>query len=484
MTPASSIKPLFSARDHDRFMLGLLLANMMLSAGLGFNAGLPGLAAAWALGLGTMGVLPALWRPGSLLSRLSIASALAAQVMLQVHLVAGHLAAHFNVFITLSVLLVWRDWRPIVAAACLFAVHHVGFDRMLASGIAVYCLSQPDPSQIAVHLACVLVQTLVLGRFATLMARQATETGELEILVRAMGKDGPIRLNLEVMRTETPAGTRLKQVQQRMLQAMREVRGTASSVKIAAEQMSADSLELNQRTERTAKGLNESAECLNAIGEILKHSTDASSQAKSLSVRAANMADEGGVLVSQVIDAMDKIAQTSSRITDIIGVIDGIAFQTNILALNAAVEAARAGEQGRGFAVVAAEVRALAQRSGHAAREIKGLIAASSEQVEAGARLVSGAGQTMDGLVRAVREVGDLFEAMSTDGAEHAQGLNVVTHSIIELAALTQDNLQLVERTSGSSAALSEQLQRLDEVLSNFRLGTDPSLAAATPPPA
>jgi len=479
--PALSTRRRKSVEDVDRAMLWLVGIDLLLAVAVGHRAGLVSMAIGMGLACSAPAGLAVWWRNGRLASRLWLTASLVALVALQIQLSAGALPSHFNVFITLSVLLAWRDWRPIAFAASLFALHHVGFDRLLAAGIGAYCLSAPDPTQIAIHVAFVATQCAILCHVALTLAKEASEAEELAFLVHAMGEDGPIRLHLDVIRTETAAGARLKQVQQRMGQALRDVRAAADAVRQAAHQLASDGLELSGRTDQTAKGLGSSSECLDNIGEILKHSRDASDQAKAMSANAASMAGEGGHLVGNVVRSMQDIGNSSRRITDIIGVIDGIAFQTNILALNAAVEAARAGEQGRGFAVVAAEVRSLAQRSAAAAREIKGLISASAEQVERGTQLVGDAGNTMNTLVNTVCQVGELFESISRDGTEHAQGLAMVTHSVGQLALMTQDNVTLAGRASHTARELEAQVDRLSVVLDCFRLGSEGPSGAPRP---
>jgi methyl-accepting chemotaxis protein len=321
-------------------------------------------------------------------------------------------------------------------------------------------------------VAFVALMGVALGRVAYVQGRDTDEAMELEFLVNAMGRDGPVRLNFEMVRATTPVGIRLRQVQQRMAELIALVHEAAQCVRMVAEHAAAGSSELLERTETTTSGLKDAATCLDQISVILQHSTEASEEAKALSASATDMADDGRRLVTDVVSAMQEIEASSRKIGDIIGVIDGIAFQTNILALNAAVEAARAGEQGRGFAVVASEVRSLAQRSAAAAREIKGLIAGSREVVERGAGLVSGAGERMQELVRTVGTVGNLFNSITADANDHANGLKMVTESVDVLGRSTQDNQKLARRTGTTAQVLQEQVARMNEVLQAFKIGS------------
>ncbi|MCX7659605.1 MAG: methyl-accepting chemotaxis protein, partial [Caldimonas manganoxidans] len=200
-------------------------------------------------------------------------------------------------------------------------------------------------------------------------------------------------------------------------------------------------------------------------------------QANQLASNASSVAQRGGQVVSQVVSTMEDINSASKKIADIIGVIDGIAFQTNILALNAAVEAARAGEQGRGFAVVAGEVRNLAQRSAQAAKEIKSLIGASVEKVESGSKLVQDAGATMNEIVASVRRVSDIIGEISAAASEQNDGISQINAAVGQLDQMTQQNAALVEQSAAAAASLREQAQRLAQVVATFRLQTHSAAA-------
>ena len=248
------------------------------------------------------------------------------------------------------------------------------------------------------------------------------------------------------------------------------VRTGVDSVVTASTEIASGNQDLSVRTEGQASNLQRTAAAIEQMASTLRQNTASAEQANQLAASASQIAVRGGEVVSQVVQTMNDISGASRKIVDIIGVIDGIAFQTNILALNAAVEAARAGEQGRGFAVVAAEVRTLAQRSATAAREIKALIGASAERVEHGALLVQGAGQTMSEIVASVQRVGAIIGEISTAASEQARGIGEINVAVGQLDQMTSQNAALVEQGAAATASLKEQGQRLNLAVANFQL--------------
>jgi len=251
---------------------------------------------------------------------------------------------------------------------------------------------------------------------------------------------------------------------------LQTVHAASNSIGTASSEIAAGNADLSQRTEETASNLQQSASSIEQLSGAVRQSADAASQANQLATSAASVAKRGGEVVAKVVSTMDEINSSSRKIGDIIGTIDGIAFQTNILALNAAVEAARAGEQGRGFAVVASEVRSLAQRSAEAAREIKALIGASVERVEAGARLVQDAGGTMGEIVNSVQRVSDIIAEISVAAGEQSTGITQVNASVSQLDQMTQQNAALVEQSAAAAESLKQQSVRLGEVVNRFVL--------------
>ena len=263
----------------------------------------------------------------------------------------------------------------------------------------------------------------------------------------------------------------LAAMQASLVKVVAAVQQSAGSIESASAEVAAGNQDLSSRTESAASSLEETASSMEQITATVQQSADAARQANQLASTAAEVAVRGGEVVGQVVSTMDDITQSSKKIADIIGVIDGIAFQTNILALNAAVEAARAGEQGRGFAVVAGEVRNLAQRSAQAAKEIKELIGASVDKVQSGSDLVRSAGETMGDIVASVQRVTDIIGEITAASGEQSNGIAQINVAVTQLDQMTQQNAALVEQSAAAAQSMRDQAQHLTSVVSVFRLG-------------
>jgi methyl-accepting chemotaxis protein len=249
-----------------------------------------------------------------------------------------------------------------------------------------------------------------------------------------------------------------------------QVRSSTDNIATASAEIASGNNDLAHRTEQTSSNLQATASSMDGLTLTVQHSADNARQASTLAANASTVAQRGGVVVTQVVATMQEIDASSKKIADIIGVIDGIAFQTNILALNAAVEAARAGEQGRGFAVVASEVRSLAQRSAEAAKEIKGLIGTSVDKVESGTRLVTDAGATMEEIVQSVRRVADVIGEITSAAAEQSAGIAGVNRAIGDLDQMTQQNAALVEQSAAAAESLRDQADSMKQAVSVFQV--------------
>ena len=273
----------------------------------------------------------------------------------------------------------------------------------------------------------------------------------------------------------------LQSMRDALRRTMQDVSTASDSIRTASAEIATGNQDLSARTEQTASNLQQAASSMEELSGTVKQSADSARQANQLAASAAEVAQRGGTVVSQVVSTMDEINASSKKIADIIGVIDGIAFQTNILALNAAVEAARAGEQGRGFAVVASEVRSLAQRSAEAAREIKTLIGASVETVQGGAALVRHAGDSMQEIVASVKRVSDIIGEITAASSEQADGIGQVNTAVAQLDQMTQQNAALVEQSAAAAESLNDHAQQLAQAVAQFRLAES---EAAAPMPA
>jgi methyl-accepting chemotaxis protein len=269
---------------------------------------------------------------------------------------------------------------------------------------------------------------------------------------------------------ESSLTAQLKAMQHSLARTVGAVRASAESVATASSEIAQGNQDLSQRTEEQASSLQETAASMEQLSATVKQNADNARQANQLALGASSVASKGGEVVGQVVQTMRGINDASRKIADIIGVIDGIAFQTNILALNAAVEAARAGEQGRGFAVVAGEVRSLAQRSAEAAKEIKALIGTSVDKVEVGSKLVQDAGTTMNEIVASVQRVSDIIGEITAAASEQSSGIGQVNVAVTQLDQMTQQNAALVEQSAAAAESLKDQARKLSGVVSTFRL--------------
>ncbi|MBL8288801.1 MAG: MCP four helix bundle domain-containing protein [Rubrivivax sp.] len=299
--------------------------------------------------------------------------------------------------------------------------------------------------------------TQPIGRAVALA--EAVAGGDLSTRIEAHGRDEVGQLLRALAR-----------MNEGLARIVADVRHASESIATGTSQIASGNADLSQRTEEQASSLQQTAASMEQLTATVRQNADTARQATQLAGSASEVAVAGGAVVARVVETMTQIQDSSRRIADIIGVIDGIAFQTNILALNAAVEAARAGEQGRGFAVVAAEVRTLAQRSAQAAREIKVLIGASVEKVEAGGALVGDAGRTMSDVVAQFKRVSDLIGEISAASGEQTAGISQMGDAVAQLDQATQQNAALVEESAAASESLRNQAARLAAAVSVFRL--------------
>jgi len=335
-------------------------------------------------------------------------------------------------------------------------------------------------TQIAADTSRGEVQLMVLGAvaialgavLAVLLTRSITQPMAQAVRLVDAVAQGDLSQQLDMQgRDEIAQLVRsLGQMSQGLMHLVTQVRQSSESIQTASDEMATGNLDLSARTEQQASALEETASSMEQLGSAVRQNADSAQQANQLALNASEVAVQGGEVVEQVVQTMKGINDSSRKIGDIIGVIDGIAFQTNILALNAAVEAARAGEQGRGFAVVASEVRSLAGRSAEAAKEIKALINASVERVEAGSAMVDKAGATMTEVVSSIRRVTDIIGEISAASGEQSSGVAQVGEAVTHIDHATQQNAALVEEMAAAASGLKGQAEQLVKVVATFKL--------------
>ena len=364
--------------------------------------------------------------------------------------------------------------KDVAPAEAVWRKHVADFIVMQKRRAAEAAEASATSQQRALLVQAVLViVSLAMGSLiAWRITRSVTQPIRSAVVVAERIAEGDLTSNVEV-KSQDETGRLLEAIggmQQRLRGLVGDIRQTSVSIQVASTEVAQGNQDLSQRTEQTASNLQHAASAMHELTSTVRQSADAARQANQLAASAAEVAARGGSVVSQVVVTMEDINASSKKIADIISVIDGIAFQTNILALNAAVEAARAGEQGRGFAVVAGEVRSLAGRSAEAAKEIKSLIGASVEKVEGGTRLVADAGSTMKEIVGSVQRVADIIGEITAASGEQSEGITQINTSVTQLDHMTQQNAALVEQSAAASESLKEQAGSLAKMVSTFKL--------------
>jgi methyl-accepting chemotaxis protein len=362
----------------------------------------------------------------------------------------------------IDVMLEYQDKDTAASAQAAAASYIATRNIMMGAAVVIVLLGA--------LLARLITTSITVPIAQAVMVAETVAKGDLTVSIQIAGKDETARLLHE-----------LQLMTQSLARVVSQVREGSESIAAGTSQIANGNDDLSQRTEEQASNLQQTAASMEQLGGTVRNTADTARQASQLAVSASSAAEQGGRVVEEVVTTMDDIRASSRKVSDIIGVIDGIAFQTNILALNAAVEAARAGEQGRGFAVVAAEVRSLAGRSADAAREIKGLISDSVGKVETGSKLVGDAGRTMTDIVSQVRRVSDMISEISTAAAEQTQGIGQVGDAVTQLDQVTQQNAALVEELAAAAGSLKSRSAELVGSVSAFRLDRSQMATPATP---
>jgi len=362
------------------------------------------------------------------------------------------------------------ECRPLLAALLKATGEFIAQDQQLAKA-AVEQAEQSYVHDRATMIAGGVLAVLGAVLLGWLLSRAVTRPLTRAVALAETVAAGDLRSEI-VVDSKDETGqllAALKRMNENLSEMVGSVRACADGISIASSEIATGNQDLSSRTEQQASALQQTASSMQQMTDTVRHNAESSSQANQLAGSAAQVASQGGAVVERVVATMGDISASSRRIADIIGTIDGIAFQTNILALNAAVEAARAGEQGRGFAVVASEVRGLAQRSAQAAKEIKALIGESTEKVEAGSALVGEAGRTMGDIVSQVRRVTDLVAEINASTSEQTDGIVQVNQAVASIDQGTQQNAALVEQSAAAADSLQQQAAGLLEVIGQFK---------------
>jgi methyl-accepting chemotaxis protein len=441
---------------YNNLMLGLVLGLVFMGLSLGVAA----------------------WSKSGALSRVALPVLGMTMVGLMIHVARGHSEAHFAVFAFLACLVVYRSSVAIIAGAVAIAIHHLSFNQFQTWGWGPMCFTEPSFMRVVEHAIYVVVESVVLILLA-LRARADLATAEelMRIVEQIQGDNGTINLNASHLSVKGRVSRKLVDALQHIETAIQQVHRSSDAIRQASGDIAHGNQLLSSRTEDAAASIAQTAASVEEIASTIRASVDNAHQANQLAGQASDVATRGGEAVHRVVDTMSGIQQSSRKITDIIGVIDGIAFQTNILALNAAVEAARAGEQGRGFAVVASEVRSLAQRSAEAAKEIKQLITRSVEQVDSGSSLVGNTGEIIGEVVEQVRRVSALVSEITVSSSEQNEGIGQINLAISRLDQTTQQNASMVEQTAAAAERLRLQSDELIAAVSVFNTqATSPGL--------
>ncbi|MGJ9418644.1 methyl-accepting chemotaxis protein [Massilia sp. CMS3.1] len=458
------------AHKADRLMVIILWAMLGIALALSQMHDTFGLALAVGIPAAAIPTLLTLTAGGARVTRMATAFALVVMCALHIHQGGGRDELHFGLFVALAFLLCYRDWSVIVVAAGLIAVHHLSFNYLQELGYGVRCLTEPGIGMVLVHAGYVVAETIVLCYLARILQREALQSAELRVSVAALqAANGAIDLRAQLP-AQSDSGRALQEVVALLGRALTSVQHSVHTTSSASHQIAEGNAELSQRSERQSASIQATVASMAELTTTVRQNAEHARQADALAGSASNVATRGGQVVTQVVERMEAIDASSRRIADIITVIDGIAFQTNILALNAAVEAARAGEQGRGFAVVASEVRNLAQRSASAAREIKALIDESVAQVSAGSTLAQQAGRTMDEVVESVHKVSGIIGEISSASREQAQELAAVSEAIGAMDDDTRNSAAMVRDAATAAGALKDEATHLAEVVAVFHL--------------
>ena len=405
---------------------------------------------------------------GTLWTRFALPLLLCATVALHIQVSLGMIEFHFGVFVTLALVMVYRDWRVVLACAAFFAVHHVLFDRLQAWGFGMYCLTAASFPRVVLHATYVVLQTGVEIFIVHRMTQAFSQGRELNALVAQVDQPQTMALDVAGARVETAVALRLQEMFLRVHDTVASVKQAAAAMQQAGAHIAAGSQELSVRTEQARHSVEETAAATHEIQQTVASTAHIAQQAHGMVGQAAQTAQQGGSMVRQLVQDMQTIQRGSDEIANIVGVVDSLAFQTNLLALNAAVEAARAGEQGRGFAVVAEEVRRLALRSGEAAKDIRRQIDQSVQAVAQGSALSAQVQDVMQGFEARIGQVAQQMDEIAQAALEQQQGIAQISDAIGQLEQTTSQNAMLAEQSLATAQLMQQHTHAMQQHSARF----------------
>ncbi|MHA0864182.1 methyl-accepting chemotaxis protein [Enterobacter wuhouensis] len=470
--PQSDLISLFAIRRRaDRLMLGLIWAMWAVSLGVGYMNENLTQGATIGTALACLATLASLVFPGTLLLRLVFAFVLMAFSALLIQLGEGETEYHFSVFVLLSALLAWRDWRPLLAGAAVIALHHLIFNYLQENDLyGVVVFMHTGFHMVVFHGLFVVVQTAILILLAVRMEQDARSASEVSRLAGVINRvPGYLTLAVDGESAHSSFARTFSLTLGTMRSTLEQVSTSVGQLLEASRTLRQRNSALSERTDRQASSLATAASAMAQLSAVATETSQKATQVSEMALSASEVAGQGGNNIAQAIAAMEQIREESRRIVTILELIDGIAFQTNILSLNASVEAARAGEHGKGFAVVASEVRMLAQRSEGAAKDIRQLLATSEATTQHGVEQVEQAGLTMKSIIEGIDGLRSLLDELSNMSEQQRASIAQMNGSIASIDASVQENVQHVAQTLQVAEQQQQQTGQLKEAIAVFR---------------